>query len=317
MKFRNVFWGLSLIIIGALLVARNLGFVDFDWFNIIRLWPLLFILWGLSVLPVRETIKIGVLVILLGGATWFVLEGHEPDMHLNIFSYFNQNSGENYDNGFSNGEKAAEFIKDEHNFTVPYADTIQNATLEMDAAAGSFSISDTSSDLLAFSQVGTFRSLYKYHVYRNNRDVTVNISERNEHIFYNNNHKKVVIRLSDKPVWDISLDAGASSVNYDLSKFKVRKVSLDGGAGSFNITLGDKYPDVEIDINAGASSITLRIPENTGCDLAITAVLSGKHLPGFQKVSSGHYQTENYDTAQNKIHLNVDAAVSSFRIIRY
>ncbi len=321
MKFRNVFWGLSLIIIGALLVARNLGFVDFDWFNILRLWPLIFILWGLSVLPVREIIKIGALVILLGGATWFVLEGPESDMHLNIFSYFNQNSGEDYGDSYSNGyeagKKTAEFIRDEHNFTVPYADTIQNATLEMDAAAGSFSLSDTSSDLLSFSQAGTFRSLYQYHVYRNNRDVTVKISEKNKHIFYNKSNKRVVIRLSNKPVWDISLDAGASSVNYDLSKFKVRKISLDGGAGSFKITLGDKYPDVKIDINAGASSLTLRVPKNTGCDLKITAVLSGKHLPGFQKVSSGHYQTENYDTAKNKIHLNVDAAVSSFRIIRY
>lgn len=321
MKFRNVFWGLSLIIIGGLLVARNLGFVDFDWFNILRLWPLIFILWGLSVLPIREIIKIGALVILLGGATWFVLEGPESNMHLNIFSHFDQNCGEDYDNSFSNGEKdgkkAAAFIKNEHNFTVPYADTIQNATLEMDAVAGSFSLSDTCSDLLTFSQTGTFRGFYQYHVYRSNHDVTVNISERNEHIFYNNNHKRVVIRLSDKPVWDISLDAGASSVNYDLSKFKVRKVSLDGGAGSFKITLGDKYPDVKIDINAGASSLTMRVPENTGCDLEITAVLSGKHLPGFQKVSSGHYQTENYDTVKNKINLNVDAAVSSFRIIRY
>ena len=272
-------------------------------------------------LPVRETIKIGVLVILLGGATWFVLEGPESDMHLNIFSHFNQDYGEDYGNSFRNGEeageKAAEFIKDEHNFTVPYADSIQNATLEMDAAAGSFSLNDTSSDLLTFSQAGTYRNLYQYYVYRSNDDVTIKISERNGHVFYNKNNKRVVIRLSDKPVWDISLDAGASSVNYDLSKFKVRKVSLDGGAGSFKITLGDKYPDVKIDINAGASSLTLRVPKNTGCDLEITAVLSGKHLPGFRKVSSGHYQTENYDTAKNKIHLNVDAAVSSFRIIHY
>lgn len=311
MKFRNVFWGLSLIIIGVLLVARNLGVVDFDWFNILRLWPLILILWGLSVLPVRETIKIGALVILLGGATWFVLEGPESDMHLDIFSHFNQDYGEEA------GEKTAKFIKDEHNFTVPYADSIQNATLEMDAAAGNFSLSDTSSDLLTFSQAGTYRNLYQYNVYRSNDDVTIKISERNGHVFYNKNNKRVVIRLSDKPVWDISLDAGASSVNYDLSKFKVRKVSLDGGAGSFKITLGDKYPDVKIDINAGASSLTLRVPKNTGCDLEITAVLSGKHLPGFQKVSSGHYQTENYDTAKNKIHLNVDAAVSSFRIIHY
>jgi len=327
MKFKNIFWGLSLIIIGSLLVARNLGVVDFDWFNIIRLWPLIFILWGLSVLPMRETIKVGVLVILLGGATWFVLEAPETDMRWNVFNRWDQydnrwdqnnNSfGNGYNSDLKSGKGTAEFLQNKHNFMIPYADTTQNATLELDAAAGSFSLIDTTSELLTFSQVGTYRSLYQYDVYRNNHDVKVNISEKRENIFYRKSHKRVTIRLNPKPIWDISLNAGASSVNYDLSKFKVKKISLDGGAGSFKITLGDKYPDVKIDIDAGASSLTLRVPESTGCDLEITAVMSGKYLPGFNKVSSGHYQTENYDAAKNKIHLNVDAAVSSFRIIRY
>lgn len=307
MKFKNVFWGLSLIIIGSLLVARNLGMVDFDWFNILRLWPLLFILWGLSVLPIRDTIKAGVLVIILGGATWFVLEYPDSGKYHN-FDFI-------IDKDFDNGNSS--MMERQQNFTIPYADTIEKAKLVMDATAGKFILKDTCSDLLSFSQQSSRGSHYQYSVRRSGHDVTVNISEDEDHIFHNNNHKEVVVSLNPAPVWDISLDAGASSVNYDLSKFKVRKVSLDGGAGSFKITLGDKFPDVKINIDAGASTLTLRVPENTGCDLEITAVMSGKYLPGFDKISSGHYQTENYDSAQNKIHLNVDAAVSSFRIIRY
>ncbi len=307
MKFRNVFWGLSLIIVGSLLVARNLGVIDFDWFNIIRLWPLIFILWGLSVLPIRQTIKVGVLVILLGGATWFVLEypssGRFHDFEFSI------------DKDFDNSNSF--LTKKQQNFTVPFADSIQNASLEMDAAAGKFILSDTSSDLLSFSQESSNNTHYQYLVRRSNSDVNINISEDDERIFHNNDRKEVTIRLNPKPVWDINLDAGASSVNYDLSKFKVRKLTLNGGAGSFKITLGDKYPDVKVNIDAGASAINIKVPENSGCDLELTAVLSGKHLSGFQKVSSGHYQTENYDEAENKIHLNVNAAVSSFRIIRY
>ena len=307
MKFRNVFWGLSLIIIGSLLVARNLGVIDFDWFNILRLWPLLFILWGLSVLPIRDTIKAGILVIILGGATWFVLE-YPSSGKYHDFEFI-------IDKDFDSGNSS--LTESQQNFTIPYSDTIENAKLVMDAAAGTFTLKDTCSDLLSFSQQSSRGSHYQYFVRRSGRNVTVNISEDKEHIFHNNNHKKVIISLNPAPVWDINLNAGASSVNYDLRQFKVQKISLDGGAGSFKITLGDKYPSVKVDIDAGASSLTLRVPENTGCDLNITAVLSGKHLPGFQKVSSGHYQTENYDEAQNKIHLNVDAAVSSFRIIRY
>ena len=320
MKFRNVFWGLSLIIIGGLLIGRNIGIIDFDWFNILRLWPLLFILWGLSVLPIRETIKTGVLIILLGGATWFVLEAPRSHSPWDVFSNFD-NSTYSYERseqkGEHVGEATADFLKNQRRITIPYADTIKNARLEMDAAAGKFIINDTSSNLLTFLQKGTYGYHYQYFINRTNHNVNITFSEKDERIFHNNNHKEVTIALNPAPLWDIDLNAGASSVNYDLSNFRVRKVSLDGGAGSFKITLGDKYPDVKINIDAGASAITIKVPQSTGCDLEITAVMSGKHLSGFEKISSGHYQTANYDTAKNKIHLNVDAAVSSFRIIRY
>ena len=307
MKFRNVFWGLSLIIIGSLLVARNIGWIDFDWFNILRLWPLLFILWGLSVLPIRESIKVGVLVILLGGATWFVLE-YPGAGRYNNFEFLINKQFDEEDNTLT---------KTQQDFSIPYSDTIESASLNLDAAAGKFILKDTTSDLLFFYQEGNYTNHYEYLVRRIHHNAVVKVTERENHVFHNNNHKIVTLKLNDKPVWDINLDAGASAVNYDLSAFKVRKINLDGGAGSFKITVGDKYPNVKIDINAGASSITLRVPKSTGCDLELTAVMSGKHLSGFKKVNNGHYQTGNYDTAQNKIHLNVDAAVSSFRIERY
>ncbi len=126
MKFRNVFWGLSLIIIGGLLIGRNIGIIDFDWFNILRLWPLLFILWGLSVLPIRETIKTGVLIILLGGATWFVLEAPRSHSPWDVFSNFD-NSTYSYERseqkGEHVGEATADFLKNQQRITIPYADT--------------------------------------------------------------------------------------------------------------------------------------------------------------------------------------------------
>ncbi len=307
MKFKNVFWGMSLIIIGTLLVARNTGWIDFDWMNIIRLWPLLFILWGLSVLPIRENIKIGVLVILLGGATWFVLD-YSGQGRFNNFEFIINKQFDNDDNTLTNSRQ---------DFTIPFADSIENASLHLDAAAGKFVVDDSTADLLSFSQEGRHTGHYEYLVRRNKHNAVVKITEREEHVFHNNNHKVVTIRMNTHPVWDIDLDAGASAINYDLQAFKIRKINLDGGAGLFKMTVGDKYPDVKINIDAGASSITLRVPEDAGCDLDITAVLSGKQLSGFKKTSNGHYQTENYDTAKNKIHLNVDAAVSSFHIVRY
>ncbi len=307
MKFRNVFWGLSLILIGTLMIGRNLGWINFDWMNIIRLWPLIFILWGLSVLPIRENIKIGIMVILLGGATWFVMDYSGTNRYNNLEFLINKR--------FDIDD--AHYTKVNQEFTIPFSDSVEQATLKMDAAAGKFILKDTTSNLLYFSQKGRYAGSYEYFDSRKNHKAVIKIHEKEDHVFHNNNHKVVTIELNPKPVWNIDLDAGASAVNYDLSPFKVKKLELDGGAGSFKITLGNRYPDVKAEINAGASSITIRIPKNTGCDLKITAVLSGKSFPGFEKAENGHYQTENYNSAKNKIHLEVDAAVSSFHIERY
>ncbi len=307
MKFKNVFWGLSLILAGTLLISRNLGWIDFDWMNILRLWPLIFILWGLSVLPVRESIKIGIMVILLGGATWFVLD-YSGTGRYNDFEFIINKKFDRYDN---------RYIKGKQEFTLPFSDSVEQATLKMDAAAGKFILEDTTSNLLDFLQKGRYVGHYEYFDSRSGHQAIIKINEKENHVFHNNNHKIVTIKLNSKPVWDIDLNAGASAVNYDLSPFKVKKLELDGGAGSFKITLGNRYPDVKAEINAGASSITIRIPKSTGCDLEITAVLSGKSFPGFEKTENGHYQTENYNSAKNKIHLEVDAAVSSFHIERY
>ncbi len=125
------------------------------------------------------------------------------------------------------------------------------------------------------------------------------------------------LNLNTEPIWDINLDVGAASLEFDLSDFKVRNLDLDGGAASLEIILGENYNETNVNIDAGASSIKISVPENSGCDLHISSVLSGKSINGFEKLEHGHYRTDNFTEAENKIYIEVDAAVSSYEIDRY
>jgi hypothetical protein len=312
MKFKNIFWGLILILIGTLLIGRNLNLFYFDWYNFVRLWPILFVLWGISVLPVRDIVKVVLLVLVLAGSTWFVIDGPRSSF-ANRFEY---RFFEDSDNNNSSVTK----YTSKQNFDIPYDSTIKHASVTMDAAAGSFYIEDNTDHLLDFEQRGS-GTFYKYKYFVENMDDRTNVKikeDRNHEILFDSHNKRrVTVKLNTNPVWDINLDAGASAVHYDLTPFKVRNLDLDGGAGSFKITLGDKYPETHVKLDAGASSITIKVPEQAGCDLRISAVLSGKNISGFEKLNNGHYQTKNYDTAKQKISMDVDAAVSSFTIIRY
>jgi hypothetical protein len=195
---------------------------------------------------------------------------------------------------------------------------VSKAYLQFDAAAGSFYISDTTADLLSFTKRG-WGGKYTYAVKRSEDKASIYIDREGDDINFNNknNSSKVKLALNNEPVWDIELDIGAAKLDFDLSDFRVKKLDLDGGAASFEIKLGDRYPKSYINIDAGASEIIIKVPSASGCDLELSTVLSGKTINGFEKVDHGHYRTENFEQAENKIYISVDAAISSYTITRY
>jgi hypothetical protein len=52
----RIFWGLLLIVIGGLMLADNLDAAVVDWSNLWKLWPLIIISCGLSILAIRSLI---------------------------------------------------------------------------------------------------------------------------------------------------------------------------------------------------------------------------------------------------------------------
>lgn len=307
MKFRNIFWGVVLIFIGVLFILQNLNVVYFDWVNLWRLWPVVFILWGVSILPANSWIKLILTLLVLGGSLAFMLD------QTTRWDYQDTRT-----EWWDNWDRTDKTSIDQY-FNIPFEDTVSSAVLNLDAAAGSFLLNSTSSDLIEFDKVGSFTN-YSYVIKKLDDKTEIMIEPEGDHFVIRNKHNKktdVNISLNEFPVWDIFVDVGASSLNFDLSRFKVKKLDIDSGAASFDLKLGDEYDDTHVNIDAGASSIQFMIPESSGCDLKISSVLSGKEISGFKKIDHGHYQTDNFEDASNKIFIVVDAAVSSYTITRY
>ncbi len=310
MKFRNIFWGIILILIGVLFILQNLNVIDFEWVRLWRLWPVLLVLWGVSILPANNWIKSGLLVIVLAGTVFFMLD-QTIDWRADR-NYFNKHD---YNLDFDFDDDRTTINQD---FDIPYEDSLSMAYLDFDAAAGSFYLNDTTDHLLSFTKRGS-GGKYTYAVKRSENKANIYIEREDGDIRLNSDNKstKIKLALNTEPVWDVNLDVGAAKLDFDLSQFKLKKLDLDGGAASFEIKLGDKYPKSYVNIDAGASEIILKVPTSSGCDLNLSTVLSGRTITGFEKIDHGHYRTENFDSAQNKIYITVDAAVSSYTITRY
>jgi hypothetical protein len=94
-------------------------------------------------------------------------------------------------------------------------------------------------------------------------------------------------------------------------------MKLDMGAASLELKLGDKYPETMVDVDAGASSVEILVPDSSGCEIKADVSISSKDFKGFRKIHSNLYRTENFETAKNKIYISLDAGVSSIEVRRY
>lgn len=315
MKFRNIFWGVILIFAGVLFILQNLNIIYFDWMSLWRLWPVILVLWGVSIIPVHNWIKLILVLLVLGGSLSFMLNKSvywEEDRRSWDTELFDDDFFDNDDDNDQNNRRYST-----QTFNIPYEDSSKYVELRMEAAAGKFTINNNSDELLKFNRKGNSAE-YSYVIKTIDSSSVIDIEMENASVNFGKNHKNTVnLSLNDYPIWDINLSAGAASIDFDLKDYNINRLVIEGGAASIKVELGDKTETTHVDIEAGASSVVIKIPEESGCLLNLDAVFSGKKIQGFEKTDHGKYRTANFDEAINKVYIDAETAVSSFTIIRY
>jgi len=312
MNNKNVFWGIILVVVGALFILSNLGLFDFSFRAILDMWPALLILWGISMLPIKGGIKttLSVLTVLLAVTVatnrdysdhWTTNLGHS--VHMRNF---------NWDDFDDNDSRSEDFYT--YSFTEDYVESTESAILNMDIAAGKFRIEDTTSFLIAFEAENTIGQ-YKEEVMKNGSTTEIYVRLEDGHFKSGKNKNRAYIKLNTQPVWEMKLDVGAADFVADLRDFKVSRVEIDGGASTIKIKIGDRQEKTSIDIESGASAVKIYVPESAACEVISNTVLSDLDLDGFIKEGK-MYRTSNFDEAKQKIYIELNAAISALNVIR-
>lgn len=306
MSYRKIFWGIILIMIGILFILKNAGIVFISWHMLWSLWPVLIILWGISVIPVKDWIKlVASFVIIVAG--FFLMQRDSDTDH---FSWkFDRNSD------WNDEWNDIDSTDNQQSLSEVYNDSVRFAKLNFEVAAGKFLIRDTTSLLIDLERKGTSGS---YTMTSRDEDslriLDLQFEQKgNVHNFKND----VNLRLNSKPVWDLDLDIGAASIDFDLSRFKVNKMKVNGGASSVMLKLSDLMPRTDVEIDAGASSITIKVPAASGCEVITNTFLSSRNLKGFIKTEDHHYQTPGFSKSLKKVYINLEAGITSIDVIRY
>lgn len=307
MKPKHVFWGLLLVTLGTLILISNFSLINLDLGRLWKLWPAVLILWGISFIINKDFVKTifaGVIAIILAlsiyGAGQSFLNICDKDID------FEFADGENYQ------------YADTTRYVESFEKNIKNADLKIDAGAGSFNIVEPTSDLISVMALG-IKDHYIFNRTDSDNSASIELKMKKTKIkLHKGSFKnKIEISLNPEPVWNMNFDIGAAAIDFDLNPYKISTMKLDMGAASLELKLGDKFPQTMLDIDAGASSIEILVPDSSGCEIKADVSISSKDFRGFKKISSGLYRTENFETAKNKIYIRLDAGVSSIEVKRY
>ncbi len=321
MSYKKLFWGILLVIIGILFILKNTGLIYFDWWTILRLWPLVLILWGISLIPVKDFIKLILSLVAIALAFLLISKFDKRDKPFWHWNRDNDRWSYHYDyddNDEDDSTTYSGFTGDYQELFQDYDSTITTAKLSFDAAAGDYKISDSllTDKLLLFRKKG---NIGNYSMTSddelNRREIRLKIDD--SRVKLKNHGNMVQMYLNPEPEWDFDFDIGAANINFDLSRFKVASIDLDGGASAINLKLGSLTPRTNIDIDAGAASIDIKVPSTAGVEVKTETVFTSRNLPGFKKIANGLFRSDNFETSQSKIFIQVDAGVSSLDVNRY
>ena len=332
MKNDKLIPGVILVLIGAAILLANYGLLHFHWWNIFRLWPIFLVIAGINLLfahnktPLASALKIGVVVIGFG-LVLFGNFGHRvsfwPGHHSGWSSSDNDNDDNNSDdddNDSDDDNNSKSNVKTAVNgvFNEPYTSKIKLARLNISGGATSYKLSDTTNQLFS---AATHDNTNKY-TFSNSKDedsvYVVDFKMKNQNGFnFDSDKNKADMRLNINPVWDIDVETGASSIEFDLSKFKIRDLKLHGGAASFNVKMGMPLANTNVDISTGVSAVEVNIPKDAACSIETDSGLSGNDFPGFNDNGDNKHETPGFAAAKNKMYIHIKGGLSDFTVSRY
>lgn len=324
--------GLVLVLIGAAILLANYGLIHFHWYNLFRLWPIFLVIGGINLVfahnksPMASAIKIAVVVIGLG-LVFFGNFGERynfwPGMHYSYNSddrdddNDNNNGDDDHDDDDNDTSKIDMKMTGNGTFNAPYNADMKSARLNISGGGTTYNLSDTTSKLF---KANTKDNNSWYHLTQSKDDsvYVVDFHMKNHNgINFDSNKNQADMFLNPKPEWEINVETGATKLDFDLSKFKVRTLTLHGGAASFDIKLGAPLSTTNVEISTGVSGIDISIPQSAACSIETDSGLSDNHFDGFTKTEDNNYETPGFANAKNKIHIHMSGGLSDFKVHRY
>ena len=319
MKSKNLITGILILFVGVVSLLAALNVFEYHWTIVLRLWPLILVIFGITLLPLKDYLKAILLLAALGaGCVLYHIEAKDYEGNAitrfckNVKSWsINKDDDEDEDEADETVDYAVE-----QRFSEPY-EGVEKAAIDIDFGAGNLKLNAPSAELATVDARSNFvKYSFRSEKSGNVPSIFVKGEGRTKHV-KRKNENNIDVALCAKPTCNFTLDMGAANAELDFSPYKVSYLEINGGACNIDLKLGDSGCDTKVEINTGASDIDIMVPEGVDCEVNIDSALTGKDFNGFEKIEKGLWRTPGFGQGAYQIVIDIDCAVSSISVERY
>lgn len=320
MKGNKIIKGLIFLLIGTILLANTLEILDWSvWSNLLKLWPLLIVSLGLSLLFRGKSLSfMGPLIIFLGiiagvGASYVGIS-FEGEMVREVKTLSREIVIE--------VEKVPETeiaLETEEILVTKALETkeyleIERASIELNLDVGKLTMGESTPllyECISQYRYKEFEPFEKFSRTEKEANILIYHSPVIKRRISNNTRNQWLLKLNNQIIYNLSIKTGAIDTDFNLSDFKVEKLHIESGVSNINLVLPQYNSKIIID--TGVSNIDITIPKNVGAIVNIDSGIAIKDLDDFIK-RNDTYISHNYNESEFKTEIEIDSGVSHIDI---
>jgi len=124
------------------------------------------------------------------------------------------------------------------------------------------------------------------------------------------------VRLARNTPLALNVEAGASESLIDLSALHVTDLDLQTGVANTRVRLPQTAGRTNVSVHGGVTDLTVDVPQGVAADIRVSDGMASREIDEsrFRRVSGGHYRSVDYDTASNKVDMEIDLGIATLRI---
>jgi len=327
MKVNKIIKGLTFLLIGTILLANTLEILDWSvWLNLFKLWPLLVISLGLSLIFRGKSLSfMGPLIIFLGiivgmGASYMGIsfEGEiareVKTLSREIVIEVEEVPETEIIPEIETAPDTETTLETEVALETKEYPEIEKASIELNLDVGKLTLGESTSllyECVSQYRYKEFEPFEKYSSTEKEASILIYHSPVIKRRISNNIKNDWQLKLNNKIIYDLSVKTGAIDIDCNLSDFKVEKLYIESGASNINLVLPQYNSKIIID--TGVSNINIAIPKNVGATVNIDSGIAIKDLDDFIK-RNGTYISHNYNESEFKTEIEIDCGVSNIDV---